>query len=189
MTKQITVGIDEAGRGPLAGPVVAAAVILSDQDDENYMDSKLCRDADRLDLAASIIKNSIDWGIGIVSPKKIDEINILQATMLAMKKAVSQITQPFDIILVDGNRLPDWSYNARYEIKGDQRIRAIAAASIIAKVFRDEIMLSLDEVYPVYQFKTHKGYPTQKHMAALISEGVCQEHRLTFKPVQKALKK
>lgn len=186
---KIIVGVDEAGRGPLAGPVVAAAVILSVDDDVPYMDSKKCSEADRHWMAANIIKCSVGWSIGIVTPKEIDQINILQATMLAMRKAVDGLKVPFDMILVDGNRLPDWSYIAQAEVKGDQRFRCIAAASIIAKVFRDQIMTNIDKQLPQYLFAGHKGYPTVKHIQALESYGVTKEHRLTFKPVANVLKK
>ena len=187
--KNIIVGVDEAGRGPLAGPVIAAAVILSDKDNNEYVDSKQCSDAARQMMAANIINHSIAWSIGVVTPNIIDQINILQATMLAMKKAVDAITIPFDLILVDGNRTPEWPYQSRPEVKGDQRFRSIAAASIIAKVFRDQIMLSIDDQYPEYGFKGHKGYPTVKHMNAIETHGVTKEHRLTFKPVARVLKK
>ena len=186
---KIIVGVDEAGRGPLAGPVVAAAVILSIKDDIPYMDSKKCSETDRRWMAANIIKHSVCWSIGIVTPTEIDQVNILQATMMAMHRAVDGIKVPFDLVLVDGNRLPDWPYSAKSEVKGDQRFRCIAAASIIAKVFRDQIMVSIDEKYPQYAFAGHKGYPTARHVQALESYGVTEEHRLTFKPVAKVLKK
>jgi ribonuclease HII len=191
LTQQVEtiVGVDEAGRGPLAGPVVAAAVILDPNDDTPYIDSKQCSESKRHIMAAQVIQRSVDWSVGIVSPEEIDQVNILQATMLAMQRAIEQLIQPFDYILVDGNRLPDWSYQSRYEIKGDQRFRNIAAASIIAKVFRDQIMLSIDNQYPQYGFIGHKGYPTVKHMHAIETHGVIKEHRLTFKPVAKVLKK
>ena len=191
MTQQVEtiVGVDEAGRGPLAGPVVAAAVILDANDDTLYMDSKKCSESNRQTMAAKIIEHAVAWSIDIVSPEEIDRMNILQATMLAMHRAVDKLDQSFDLVLVDGNRLPEWPYQARYEIKGDQRFRCIAAASIIAKVFRDQIMLSIDRQYPEYGFKNHKGYPTASHMDAIEIHGILNEHRLTFKPVANVLKK
>ena len=187
--KNIIVGVDEAGRGPLAGPVIAAAVILSDKDNNEYVDSKQCSDATRQMMAANIINHSIAWSIGVVTPNIIDQINILQATMLAMKKAVDAITIPFDLILVDGNRTPEWPYQSRPEVKGDQRFRSIAAASIIAKVTRDNIMKELHEKLPVYGWNRNVGYPTAEHLDALKKHGISQYHRQSYAPVRTVVTK
>lgn len=183
------VGVDEAGRGPLAGPVVAAAVILSPDDPTPYGDSKQCSEKKRQMFAAKIIQSAVDWSVGLVTPAEIDAHNILQATMMAMHRAVLQLEHSFEYILVDGNQLPSWDYPSCAEVKGDQRFRCIAAASIIAKVFRDHIMLSMDKRLPEYGFRVHKGYPTKAHMQALDQHGVCSEHRVSFRPVAHRMKK
>ena len=181
----VCVGVDEAGRGPVAGPVVAAAVVLDASDEALYQDSKACSEKTRMIHAAHLITHAPAWAVSVVDAATIDEVNILQATLLAMKRAVAQIKIQFDQVLVDGNRLPDWGYPAKAIVKGDQRVRCIAAASIMAKVFRDELMLEMDEQYPIYGFKQHKGYPTKAHLLTLEKHGPCVHHRKSFGPVAK----
>ena len=173
-------GVDEAGRGPLAGPVVAAAVILNDGFVlEEINDSKKLSEKKREALFPRIKENSI-YGIGIASPEEIDELNILNATFLAMKRAVEELGTAVDLILVDGNRLPPIDGNMQAVVKGDGKSASIAAASILAKVTRDHIMQKLDEEYPQYDFKKHKGYPTKEHYALLQQYGMSPCHRRSF---------
>lgn len=173
-------GVDEAGRGPLAGPVVAAAVILNKGFIlEEINDSKKLSEKKREALFPKIKENSL-YGIGIASPEEIDKLNILNATFLAMQRAVEGIGVPADLILVDGNRLPSIEGNMQAVVKGDGKSASIAAASILAKVTRDHIMLSLDEEYPQYDFKKHKGYPTKEHYALLQQYGMSPCHRKSF---------
>lgn len=173
-------GVDEAGRGPLAGPVVAAAVILNKGFIlEEINDSKKLSEKKREALFPKIKENSL-YGIGIASPEEIDKLNILNATFLAMQRAVEGIGVPADLILVDGNRLPSIDGNMQAVVKGDGKSASIAAASILAKVTRDHIMLSLDEEYPQYDFKKHKGYPTKEHYALLQQYGMSPCHRKSF---------
>ena len=181
----IVAGVDEAGRGPLAGPVVAAAVILrKDEDIEGLNDSKKISTEKRAMLVSKIKDYSISWAIGLSNNTEIDSINILQATMLAMQRAIDGLTQIPELILVDGNQAPNSDVKVKTIIKGDQKERCIMAASIIAKVYRDNYMIQLDELYPDYGFKLHKGYPTKMHLEALKSYGIMNEHRLSFKPVK-----
>jgi ribonuclease HII len=179
----IEAGCDEAGRGCLAGPVVAAAVILP-KDFHNSMlnDSKQLSEKKRLELKAIILEEAIAYGIGIVDPKKIDEINILNASFLAMHKALNQIEKPFNSILVDGNRFHSYKDIEHHcIIKGDGKFLNIAAASILAKTSRDEIMEQLDEIHPQYQWRNNKGYPTKMHRSAIEEFGITSHHRKTFR--------
>lgn len=179
-------GIDEAGRGPLAGPVVAAAVILPENLFlDGLQDSKRLTASDRERLAGEIKACCISWGIGVASPAEIDSINILQATKLAMKRAVAALSVVPDHLLIDavqlGSKIPETPV-----IKGDARSASIAAASVVAKVTRDYIMLKLDKKYPQYGFARHKGYPTRDHYTALQKYGPSPVHRLTFRGVSGA---
>lgn len=175
-------GVDEAGRGPLAGPVCAAAVILPpDLELEGLNDSKKLSEKRREALYPLICEQALAYGIAFASEQEIDEINILQATFLAMRRAVEQLGQKPDLALVDGNREPDFGdIPVRTIVKGDSRSANIAAASILAKVTRDRFMLEQDAVYPQYGFAVHKGYGTQKHYAALREFGPCPIHRRSF---------
>lgn len=175
-------GVDEAGRGPLAGPVCAAAVILPpDLELEGLNDSKKLSEKRREALYPLICEQALAYGIAFASEQEIDEINILQATFLAMRRAVGQLGLKPDLALVDGNREPDFGdIPVRTIIKGDSRSANIAAASILAKVTRDRFMLEQDAVYPQYGFAVHKGYGTQKHYAALREFGPCPIHRRSF---------
>lgn len=175
-------GVDEAGRGPLAGPVCSAAVILPpDLELEGLNDSKKLSEKRREALYPLICEQALAYGIAFASEQEIDELNILQATFLAMRRAVGQLGQKPDLALVDGNREPDFGdIPVRTIIKGDSRSANIAAASILAKVTRDRFMLEQDAVYPQYGFAVHKGYGTQKHYAALREFGPCPIHRRSF---------
>lgn len=175
-------GVDEAGRGPLAGPVCAAAVILPpDLELEGLNDSKKLSEKRREALYPLICEQALAYGIAFASEQEIDELNILQATFLAMRRAVGQLGLKPDLALVDGNREPDFGdIPVRTIIKGDSRSANIAAASILAKVTRDRFMLEQDAVYPQYGFAVHKGYGTQKHYAALHEFGPCPIHRRSF---------
>lgn len=175
-------GVDEAGRGPLAGPVCAAAVILPrDLEIEGLNDSKKLSDKRRRALFDIITEQAVAYGIAMVDEKTIDEINILQATFLAMRKAVEQLSQKPSLALVDGNREPDFGdIPVQTVIKGDSLSANIAAASILAKVTRDRFMEQQDAIYPQYGFAVHKGYGTQAHYTALREFGACPIHRRTF---------
>ena len=182
-------GIDEAGRGPLAGPVVAAAVILSDIPIAGVGDSKQISALQRDKVAQLICKQAIAWAVAWVKPKDIDRLNILQATLLAMQKAVTRLVQQPTKALIDGNCCPQLSMPAEAIIKGDSKIACIGAASILAKVVRDRFMaIFLDKKYPQYGFAQHKGYPTALHKLALQQHGPCAAHRFSYKPVQDACK-
>jgi ribonuclease HII len=179
----IPCGIDEAGRGPWAGPVVAAAVVLDASNIPHGLDdSKKLNEAKREVLFDPIMQTA-SVGIGIVSAAQIDELNILQATYLAMQEAVAHLASHATLALVDGNRAPPLSIRTQTIIGGDAQCLSIAAASIIAKVTRDRIMKALDEAHPGYGFAAHKGYGTVLHAAALQRLGPCPEHRKSFKPV------
>lgn len=174
-------GIDEAGRGPLAGPVYAAAVILPDGlEVPGLNDSKKLTEKKREALFDEICQKAVAYGIGCASEQEIDEINILQATYLAMRRAVEQLSVPADYALVDGNRMPPLAIPGETVVKGDAKSASIAAASILAKVSRDRVMLLIDPVYPQYQFAKHKGYGTKVHREALLTYGPCPIHRKTF---------
>jgi ribonuclease HII len=182
-------GIDEAGRGPLAGPVVAAACILPPGALFNHLnDSKLLSAAQRETLFSQITKTpNISFGIGIVDIETIDQINILQATFLAMRKAVEALKVAPDYLLIDGNQLPYFTIPTQAIVKGDSLSVSIAAASILAKVTRDRIMDDLDQKWPEYGFKRHKGYATAKHLAAIAEHGPSPIHRKSFDPVRSML--
>lgn len=185
----IIVGADEAGRGPLAGPVCAAAVVLpSDFPFELLNDSKKLSEKKRLAVEPLIKEKAIAWAISWATPKEIDEINILQSSMLAMRRAYLQVKEILaekglkaDILLVDGNKRPDVDIACEAIVKGDAKVHEIMAASILAKNFRDRYMVSIAEKYPQYGFEKHKGYPCASHKAALHQFGPCPIHRLTYK--------
>ncbi len=181
-------GVDEAGRGPLAGPVYAAAVILDDKHPiAGLADSKKLSEKKRDALAIEIRKHAAAWAIATASAAEIDEINILRASLLAMKRAVEALTLRPHEVLVDGLYCPDTGLPSRAIVKGDSSVAAISAASILAKTARDSAMLQLHEVYPQYGFAEHKGYPTASHLAALKLHGVSAEHRRSFRPVRELL--
>ncbi len=174
-------GVDEAGRGPLAGPVCAAAVILpKDLEIPGLNDSKKLTDKKRRELYDLIVDQAESYGIAFASEQEIDEVNILQATFLAMQRAVAQLTVRPELALVDGNREPDLPMTVKTVVKGDSLSANIAAASILAKVTRDRLMEELDETYPDYGFAVHKGYGTKRHYEALTEHGASPVHRLTF---------
>ncbi|NOQ81536.1 MAG: ribonuclease HII [Methylophaga sp.] len=182
-------GIDEVGRGPLAGPVVTAAVILDPNNPiEGLNDSKKLTEKRREQLEPIIKERVLAWSLGRCEPEEIDQINILQATLLAMKRAVEGLSIPPTHALVDGNKAPDLACPVTTIIKGDQSEPAIAAASILAKVARDREMQEMDKLYPGYGLAKHKGYPTKQHQQALLDLGVTPIHRRSFKPVRLALK-
>ncbi|MCL2603973.1 MAG: ribonuclease HII [Defluviitaleaceae bacterium] len=181
-------GVDEAGRGPLAGPVVACAVVLPPGSViEGVYDSKKINPPRRAELAGKIKSAALAYAFGIIEPREIDRVNILQAAMKAMEDAVyavqSFLGEPLRYVLVDGNRLPALPCPAEYLIKGDHRCHIIAAASILAKEARDTIMRDIHRLYPQYGFDEHKGYPTSAHFDALKRYGPCPEHRMTFRGV------
>lgn len=174
-------GVDEAGRGPLAGPVFAAAVILPEGCEiEGLNDSKKLSEKKREALFDVIKEKAVSWSVASVDEKVIDEINILQATYLAMRNAVEGLDVPADYALIDGNRLPPLPINGETVVKGDAKSMSIAAASILAKVSRDRFMLEIDKKYPQYQFSKHKGYGTKLHYEMLTEHGISDCHRLTF---------
>ena len=178
------VGVDEAGRGPLAGPVVAAAVILDRRRvPRGIDDSKKLTEAAREGLYDRIVRSSTGWGVGIVDVEEIDRLNIYHATMLAMSRAVDALGIEPGMVLVDGNALPKWRHPARAIVSGDALSRSIAAASIIAKVTRDRMMQEYDGQYPGYGWRQNKGYGTAEHRAALIELGPTPLHRRSFAPV------
>ncbi len=184
----LVAGVDEVGRGPLAGPVVTAAVILDPEHPiDGLMDSKKLSEKRREKLAVLIKENSLAWSIGRAEVEEIDEINILQATMLAMQRAVAGLSPAPEHVLIDGNRCPSLLCTAEAIIKGDGLVPAISAASIIAKVSRDNEMVELDAMYPGYGLAGHKGYPTKAHRDALIELGVTSIHRRSFGPVRRAI--
>jgi ribonuclease HII len=181
-------GVDEVGRGPLAGDVVTAAVILDPSNPvEGLRDSKKLSESRREELAIIIREKAIAWSIARASVAEIDELNILQASLLAMKRAVEALTPQPGYVLVDGNRLPQWSYPSEPVVKGDDRVPAIAAASILAKVQRDNELVALEQKYPGYGFAAHKGYPTAAHLHALQSLGVTPVHRRSYAPVRRII--
>ena len=178
---QLVCGVDEAGRGPLAGPVCAAAVILPpDMEIPGLNDSKKLTDKKRRELFDVITNEAVAYGIALVGEKEIDEINILQATFRAMEQAVARLNMNPDVVLVDGNREPKLGFPVKTVVKGDSLSASIAAASILAKVTRDRLMEQLDETYPQYGFAVHKGYGTKRHYEALRAFGPCAIHRMTF---------
>lgn len=181
-------GVDEVGRGPLAGDVVTAAVILDpNQPISGLNDSKKLSEKKRQALFLEIQQKALCWSIGRASVAEIDQLNILQATMLAMLRAVEALSMQPNKVLVDGNKTPDWQYDSEAIVKGDGKIAEISAASIIAKVTRDRELIELDRRHPEYGFAGHKGYPTKQHLQAIADHGVLVEHRRSFGPVQRAL--
>ncbi len=182
---RIIAGTDEVGRGPLAGDVVAAAVVLGSKHGiEGLNDSKKLSEKKRERLFEEIKGKAQSWAIARASVEEIDEINILHASLLAMKRAVSSLDVQPEHVFVDGNRLPKWNYSSEAVVQGDGLIEEISAASILAKVTRDREMEELDAVYPGYGFAKHKGYPTRVHMDALSLLGPCEIHRKSFAPVK-----
>jgi len=183
-----TAGVDEAGRGPLAGPVIAAAVILpADHGLEGLTDSKKLTEARREKLAAAIREQAVAWALGRAEVEEIDRLNILQASLLAMQRAVAALDVRPRQVLVDGNRCPDLDCPVEAIVRGDATVPAISAASILAKVARDREMCELDARYPQYQLARHKGYPTRVHLEALAEHGVSVIHRRSFGPVRRLL--
>ncbi len=197
-------GVDEVGRGPLVGDVVTAAVILDpDNPIDGLMDSKKLSEQKRTLLSREIKEKAVAWSIGRATPQEIDTLNILHATMLAMQRAVTNLSVEPDFVLVDGNRCPtfltrktDVESNSQQQdgkiasqavVKGDARVAEISAASIIAKVARDDEMIALDKLHPEYGFAKHKGYPTKLHLEKIIEYGVLDCYRQSFKPVAKVL--
>jgi len=181
-------GVDEAGRGPLAGPVVAAAVILDDLNPvPGLVDSKQLSSQRRERLFDEIRAKALCFAVAQASVEEIDALNILQATLLAMRRAVEGLRLPPKLVLVDGNRLPTLSVRCEAIVKGDALVAAISAASILAKVTRDRWCDSYDLQYPAYGFAQHKGYGTAQHLAALKTHGACPQHRQTFRPVTEVL--
>jgi len=176
-------GVDEAGRGPLAGPVVAAAVLLPDDHNIHDLNDSKKLSAKKRGSLELAIKDCAHYGIGSASVQEIDQINILQASLLAMTRAVSALDSAFDHILVDGNKLPNWSYPATAIVGGDALHPQISAASILAKEERDRLMWDLANDYPQYGWERNKGYGTAEHMKALRETGPCQHHRFSFAPV------
>jgi len=184
----LVAGVDEAGRGPLAGPVVAAAVILDDQQRvRGLADSKVLTPLRRERLFDEIRAKALCTSIAMASVEEIDRLNILQATLLAMRRAVEGLRLRPQRVLVDGNRLPTLSMPAAAVIKGDALVAAISAASILAKVHCDRLCGELDAAHPEYGFARHKGYPTADHLAALQAHGACAAHRRSFGPVRMAI--
>jgi len=187
-TPGLVAGVDEAGRGPLAGPVVAAAVILDARNPiKGLADSKVLTARRREMLFDEIRAKALCCSIAQASVEEIDQINILQATLLAMRRAVEGLRLKPSLVLVDGNRLPVLAMRAEAIVKGDSKVAAISAASILAKVTRDRWCADLHAQYPQYGFAGHKGYGTAEHLAALQAHGACPEHRKTFSPVAKVL--
>ncbi|TLU75597.1 ribonuclease HII [Mannheimia varigena] len=185
---KLIAGVDEVGRGPLVGAVVTAAVILDPNNPiKGLMDSKKLSEKKRLALAEEIKAKALSWSLGRAEPAEIDELNILHATMLAMQRAVAGLHIQPDFILVDGNRPPQFSVPTQAVVKGDSLVAEISAASIIAKVARDQEMDELDKQFPQYGFAKHKGYPTKLHFEKLIEFGATPYHRKSFAPVKKVL--
>lgn len=185
----VIAGVDEVGRGPLAGDVVAAAVILGpDHGIEGLNDSKKLSEKKREYLFNVIQEKAVCWSIARASVAEIDELNILHASLLAMKRSVETLSVQPEHVLVDGNKLPKWKYSAEAIVQGDGKVEEIGAASILAKVTRDRELLALDKQYPQYGFAKHKGYPTKVHLEALSLHGPCEVHRRSYGPVQKYLR-
>jgi len=186
----LVAGVDEAGRGPLAGPVMAAAVVLdASRPIVGLADSKTLSEARREDLAVLIRERSLAWCVSSATVEEIDQYNILQASLLAMRRAVEGLPVRAGLVLVDGNQKPSLSQRTQSIVRGDRFVPAISAASILAKVERDRHMRELDLEYPLYGFAAHKGYPTSAHIAALRLHGVSPVHRQSFSPVRKILEK
>lgn len=180
-------GVDEVGRGPLAGPVVAAAVVLRDGGPQGLADSKKLTARRRTTLAEEIKDSALSWGLGRAEVEEIDRMNILRASHLAMQRAVAALSLVPEVVLVDGNLLPSFPMPAVAVVKGDDRVPAISAASILAKVARDEEMIAMAEKHPGYGFENHKGYGTRAHLEALRALGPTPAHRRSFAPVRELL--
>ncbi len=184
---EYVVGVDEAGRGPLAGPVVAAAVVLPQTYDlAGLGDSKTISPKVRRRLEALIKRQALAWSIGRAEVEEIDDLNILRATLLAMQRAVAVLEVTPDLALIDGNQAPSLTCRVRTVVRGDATEPSIAAASILAKVYRDRVMCALDFRFPGYGFAQHKGYATPRHLRALRERGITRIHRRSFRPVQLA---
>ncbi|MBH97734.1 MAG: ribonuclease HII [Rhodospirillaceae bacterium] len=189
----IFAGVDEAGRGPLAGPVVAAAVVLSDQFPiKGLRDSKLLSETQRFDLSKVIRRRAMSFALAFADPAEIDNINILQASLLAMERAVKKLKVTPDMVKVDGPHKPlfrgeDNYFEVEAVVRGDQLVPAISAASVLAKICRDRVMRRFHRHYPYYGFDSNKGYGTKDHLDALMEFGPCPIHRKTFSPVKRAL--
>ena len=189
MTFRLVAGVDEVGRGPLAGAVVSAAVILTPERwIKGLADSKVLSEKRRNQLDLEIREKAVAWSIARAEVEEIDEINILQASLLAMKRAVEGLSTKPDHVKIDGNKEIPMRISMETIVKGDSKVAAISAASIIAKVARDKEMIELDKQYPEYGFASHKGYPTKAHREALIKYGALCCHRRSFKPVQDVLR-
>jgi ribonuclease HII len=187
-TENLVAGVDEAGRGPLAGPVFAAAVILDPQRPiAGLADSKVLSESKRDSLYILIKESALSWSIAYADVEEIDRLNILQATLLAMQRAVNGLHIQPDEALVDGNRLPDLSMPAQAIVKGDSKVQAISAASILAKVERDKLMVDYHQQYSDFAFHVHKGYGTKQHLAEIEQFGFLDVHRRTFNPVKTML--
>jgi len=190
--RAIVAGVDEAGRGPLAGPVVAAAVILDDERPiDGLRDSKLLTEARRVELAKAVRRRARAFAVALAEPAEIDGVNILQASLLAMERAVLRLGLKPDLLRVDGRQIPRFDgaeqpFLAEPVVRGDQLVPAISAASILAKVYRDRLMRRWHRRYPHYGFDSNKGYPTPRHLAALSRFGPCPIHRQSFAPVRRA---
>lgn len=185
---ELIAGVDEVGRGPLVGAVVTAAVILDPNNPiKGLADSKKLSEKKRLALAEEIKQKALAWSLGRAEPEEIDELNILHATMLAMQRAVNTLKIRPHFVLVDGNRIPKLDIPAQAVIKGDSLVAEISAASILAKVARDQEMVELDLQFPQYEFAKHKGYPTKVHLEKLAEFGALPQHRRSFAPVRKVL--
>jgi len=184
-TRLLVAGVDEAGRGPLAGPVVAAAVILDPMNPvSDLADSKVLSESKRDKLFRAIKESALSWSIAQASVEEIDGLNILQATLLAMQRAIKGLHIQPDEVLIDGNRLPILSIPAQAIVKGDSKVQAISAASILAKVHRDKIMYEYHQQYPDFSFHIHKGYGTRQHLSEIERYGFLEIHRRTFNPVK-----
>ncbi len=185
-TRMLVAGVDEAGRGPLAGPVYAAAVVLNHRAPvAGLADSKKLSEKRRMLLEKDIKERALCWSVGTANVEEIDRLNILWASMLAMKRAVEALSVRPDLVLVDGNRCPDIDIASEAVIGGDASVAQISAASILAKVGRDRFMCQLHELYPDYGFDRHKGYPTRAHRRVLLDLGVTPYHRTSFGPVER----
>lgn len=185
---ELIAGVDEVGRGPLVGAVVTAAVILDPNNPiAGLADSKKLSEKKRLALAAEIKEKALAWALGRAEAEEIDKLNILHATMLAMQRAVKSLKISPHLVLVDGNRVPELDMPAQAIVKGDGKVAEISAASILAKVARDQEMEVLDKRFPQYEFAKHKGYPTKVHLEKLAQFGALPQHRRSFAPVRKAI--
>jgi ribonuclease HII len=190
MTSDLVAGVDEVGRGPLAGAVIAAAVILDPNNPiDGLTDSKKLTEKKRDALSIEIKEKALCWAFGRAEAEEIDQINILQASLVAMKRAVEALSVEPQHCLIDGNRCPDLRCSSEAIVKGDLKVDSIGAASIIAKVERDNEMKRLDSVFPGYGLAKHKGYPTKQHFAALEELGVTSIHRRSFSPVKKVIER